>query len=358
MRWPDSLAKHPGIRFRNGEHLRSGKFLMNSSTENSGSPVSVVTISVENLDTSVEFYGQTLGLEIAETLSLQGKSFEQYWHVPAGTHARCAFLRHGADPVGRIQLIEFDSPDRKLIRKAGIRRATGLFNLNLYTSDIARDYEQLSARGFRFWSEPAYNNFGPAVGETMEGAFDGPDGVVINLVELLTKDPQTLIGHIDQFVSNYGRTSTGFTSVVTTAHSVVDMDKALAFYYGPLHMKLFVESVLEGAETNRALNLPAESRTRSVLVQGNHEYGKIALAAPMNYEVPDLVPDAVAPNIGYLAQSFQVRDINTSLAACSALGAESYTAPTEIDLPGRGRCKAMMVRNPGSGALQELFQPV
>jgi hypothetical protein len=28
----------------------------------------------------------------------------------------------------------------------------------------------------------------------------------------------------------------------------------------------------------------------------------------------------------------------------------------EIDLPGRGRCASMVVRNPGSGALQELFQ--
>jgi hypothetical protein len=27
-----------------------------------------------------------------------------------------------------------------------------------------------------------------------------------------------------------------------------------------------------------------------------------------------------------------------------------------MDLPGRGKCKAMIVRNPGSGALQELFQ--
>lgn len=329
---------------------------METRTDSFSAPVSVVVISVEDLDASVEFYGQTLGLEIVEMVCLEGTDFEDYWQVPAGTRARCAFLRHGPDPVGRIQLVEFDAPDRKLIRKPGIRRATGLFNLNLYTSDIARDYEQLSAQGFRFWSEPAYNNFGPAVGATMEGAFDGPDGVVINLVELLTKDPKTLIGHIDHFVSTYGRTSTGFTSVVTTAHSVVDMDRALGFYYGPLQMKLFVESVLEGEETNRALNLPADSRTRSVLVQGNHEYGKIALAQPMNYDVPDLVPDAVAPNIGYLAQSFEVAALDACMEACAAVGAEPYSPPAEIELPGRGRCRAALVRNPGSGALQELFQ--
>ena len=66
----------------------------------------------------------------------------------------------------------------------------------------------------------------------------------------------------------------------------------------------FLESVLEGPVTNRALSLPPESRTRSVIVQGAHEYGKIALASALNYELPTLVPDAVPPNIGYLAQSF------------------------------------------------------
>ena len=331
---------------------------MNSNANSVSAPVSVVVIGVEDLDASVTFYAETLGLDVSETRTWQGAAFEGYWQVPAGTQARCAFVGHGADPVGRIQLMQFDAPDRKRVRSSEIRRATGLFNLNLYTSDIAKDYEQLKAQGFNFWSEPAYNNFGPGVGETMEVAFDGPDGVVINMVELLTEDPETIIGHVRNFVADYGRTSTGFTAVVTTAHSVIDMEKALAFYYGPLHMKLFLESVLEGAETNRALNLPEESRTRSVLVQGDHEYGKIALAAPINYEVPNLVPDAVAPNIGYLAQSFQIDDIAEVASACAAVDAEVFSPAIEIDLPGRGACRAMLVRNPGSGALQELFEVV
>jgi catechol 2,3-dioxygenase-like lactoylglutathione lyase family enzyme len=318
--------------------------------------VSVVIIGVENLDVSLEFYAGTLGLTVAENKTESGAEFEQYWQLPAGSSARCAFLQHGADPVGRIQLMEFDAPNRKVIRQPGIKRATGLFNLNLYTSDIRKDYEKLTAQGFNFWGEPAHQNFGPGVGETLELAFDGPDGVAINLVELLTTDPKTMIGHLYQYVAEYGRTPTGFTEVVTTAHTVSDMDKALAFYYGPLNMKLFVESVLEAVELNRANNLPDDARTRSVLVQGDHEYGKIALAEPMNYVIPNLVPDAIAPNIGYLAQSFMVEDLAATGSACAELGVEVYTAPVEIDLPGRGRCRSMIVRNPGSGALQEIFQ--
>jgi catechol 2,3-dioxygenase-like lactoylglutathione lyase family enzyme len=254
--------------------------------------------------------------------------------------------------------MEFAGSNRKRIREAGIKRATGLFNLNIYTSDVKRDYAQLQAQGFEFWSEPNHINFGPAVGEAMEFAFEGPDGVVINLVELLSDDPKTMIGHLYHFVKGYGRTPTGFTPVVTTAHTVSNMQKALDFYYGPLGMKLFAESVIEGEAANRPVNLPADARTRSVLVQGDHEYGKIALAEPLNYKVPDLVPAAVAPNVGYIAQSFLVADLSVTERACGSLAAEIFTPATEIDLPGRGRCRAMLVRNPGSGALQELFEPL
>jgi len=319
-------------------------------------PVSAVIISVADLDKSLEFYAGILGLDITDSGTLSGAGFESYWQVAPGTIARFAFLASGADPVGCIQLMEFSGEDRKQIRAAGVKRATGLFNLNIYTSDVKRDYEQLSAQGYEFWSEPNHINFGPAVGEAMEFAFEGPDGVVINLVELLSKDEESMIGHLWHFVNGYGRTSTGFTPVATTAHTVADIDKALEFYFGPLGMTTFSDAVIENEAANRMANLPADARTRSVLVQGSHEYGKIALAAPINYDVQSLVPDAVAPNIGYIAQAFEVEDLEATAAAAAAIGAEKFTAPVGITLPGRGECDAMLVRNPGSGALQELFQ--
>lgn len=329
---------------------------MKTSDKMVSTAVSAVIISVENLEKSLAFYKQTLGLDVTETRTWQGAGFERYWHLPAGAKARCAFLKYGPDPVGRVQLMEFDAPNRKQIRKPGIKRASGLFNLNIYSSDVRRDYAELKAQGYEFWGEPNHLNFGPAVGEALEFAFEGPDGVVINLVECLTQDPKTMIGHLYHFMNSYGRTPTGFTPVATTAHTVTDTQKALDFYYGPLGMKLFAESEISGEATNRAMGIRTDARTRSVIIQGNHDYGKIALAQPLNYEVPNLVPDAVPPNIGYLAQSFQVADLDAAAAACAALGAAVFTAAQDIDLPGRGACRAMIVRNPGSGALQELFQ--
>ena len=47
---------------------------MSNTNENNGVPVSVVVISVENLDRSLTFYGDTLGLEITDSV-LVGKNF-------------------------------------------------------------------------------------------------------------------------------------------------------------------------------------------------------------------------------------------------------------------------------------------
>src|SRR3990172_1557229 len=102
---------------------------MNGNGTGAGAPVSVMVIGVENLDASLKFYAGTLGLNVAETRTWQGPAFERYWQVAPGTGARCAFLEHGADPVGRIQLMEFGAAPPKLVRPAHMRRATGLFNL-------------------------------------------------------------------------------------------------------------------------------------------------------------------------------------------------------------------------------------
>jgi catechol 2,3-dioxygenase-like lactoylglutathione lyase family enzyme len=326
--------------------------------ETAGSPVSVVIIGAENLDVSLGFYADTLGLEVKEKRTWQGPEFEKYWNLPPGSSAQCAFVQHGPDPVGRILLMEFDSSERKLARPAEIHRATGLFNLNIYTRDIAADYAKLVTQGFHFWSDPTENDFGPYVGKIIEVAFDAPDGVVINLIQLVTEDPKTLIGQIRVYITENGRTSTGFTAVATTSHGVVDMEKAVAFYYEVLNMKLFMESTLEGAEMNRTLGLPEDAKTRSVFVRGDHEYGKIALSSPLNYETDSLVQNQVPPNIGYLAQAFQVPNLETAMRACDKLDVEIFCPAIELDLPGRGMCRSTLVHNPGSGALQELFQPI
>jgi len=112
---------------------------MENASVPDSAPVGVVVLGVENLERSLQFYSGTLGLDIIESMTWQGPEFERHWDLPGGSSAECALLGHGADPVGRIQIMAFAAAERQVIRPGNIRRATGLFDLTVCTSDIAAD---------------------------------------------------------------------------------------------------------------------------------------------------------------------------------------------------------------------------
>lgn len=321
----------------------------------SSCPVSVVILGVDNLESSLHFYGDQIGLSASDAVEWSGDAFEKLWHLPRGATAKAVLLRAGPDPVGRILLLEFEATQRKIVRAEKPPRAYGLFNLNFYTSDIRSDAERFR-RGFELWSDPVAHKFGPDIGEPIEVVFEGPDGVVINLVELATKDTNTQIGQMRAFVEAYGRTPTGFTAVVTTASCMKSISRARTFYETVLGMNVHIDEVLDSENYRKFQRVPAGGRTHVLFMKGNHMFGKIAMSEPLNYEVPDLTPRAVAPNIGYLAQAFLVPDVAAAADACETLGVEVYSPPIDIEIPGLGLHRTMIVRNPGSGALQQFLQ--
>ena len=87
-------------------------------------------------------------------------------------------------------------------------------------------------------------------------------------------------------------------------------------------------------------------------------FGKIALSQPINYQCHDMVGDAIAPNIGYIAQVFEVVEIDYCISEINKLNCEIYSEKEEITFPGIGNVTSICVRNPGSGALQIIFQRI
>jgi hypothetical protein len=158
------------------------------------------------------------------------------------------------------------------------------------------------------------------------------------------------------FVERHGYTRTGFTPVVTTSHVCRSIAKARAFYEQSLRMGALIDEEMSTPSANAFLRLAPGSRTHITFMQGNHMFGKIALSEPLNYPCGDLTPLAVAPNIGYLAQAFEVQDLDRALEAAVATDAPVVVPPRDIHLPGVGQRRVAVVRNPGSGALQWLLQ--
>ncbi|MCB2108868.1 MAG: hypothetical protein KDE14_14260 [Rhodobacteraceae bacterium] len=321
-----------------------------------GSALSVAVIGAADLDKSLSFYRDAIGLTAHAPVHWQGDAFEKFWHLPAGSAGDAVFLELPGCEVGRVLLIQFNARERKEIRPADAARAFGLVNLNFYTDDIRADTEKMKALGYKFWSEPTYYDLSGSAGAPTEVIFDGPDSVAINFVELSTSDPNTRIGQMRAYVQAHGRTAKGFTPVVTTSHCARDIKKATEFHAKVTKSGVLIDEIMASEKQNHFLRLPEKTRTAVRFIQGNHMFGKIALSQPLNYPCVDMVPTAVAPNIGYIAQMFVVKSLDEAETACTELKCEVYTPRMSMDIPGLGACQVLTVRNPGSGALQQIVQ--
>lgn len=328
-----------------------------------GSPLAFAVVSSARLEASLAFYVDLIGLDASPETEWRGPVFEKLWDLPPGARARAVMVGAGDSPVGRILLLEFDEralrsrPPRQLILPESHSRGFGLANLNFYDADIRASAPKLESAGYRYWTEPTQHSLEASTGNPVEVVFDGPDGVPINLVELATSDPATRIGQMRAYVERHGRTRTGYTPVVTTSHVVRSMPKARQFYERVLKMGALIDEVMSAERVNRFLRLPEGARTHITFMQGNHMFGKIALSQPLNYaeQCVDLTARARAPNIGYLAQAFEVRRFALAWSACENLGVEVEVSPSRGEIPGIGECEFCLVRNPGSRALQLIY---
>lgn len=321
-----------------------------------GSPLSVAVIGVENMEKSVAFYRDVIGLSASTATIWEGEDFQKLWHLPPGSSAVAVFCELPGVNVGRILLLQFNAATRRRVRANEPSCTFGLKNLNFYCDDIRAETVKLKNLGYKFWSDPMHYHLSDTAGAPTEVIFEGPDGVVINLVELTSKDPNTRIGQMRAYVQQHGRTPRGFTPVVTTAHDVRNIAKAAEFGVKVLKGGILIDVVMSTPEQNLFQRLPEKSKTAVKFVQGNHMFGKVALCQPLNYACVDLVSAAVAPNIGYLSQIFMVKDLSEAETACKALRCDIYTPRMAVMIPGLGRTQSLIVRNPGSGALQHLVQ--
>jgi catechol 2,3-dioxygenase-like lactoylglutathione lyase family enzyme len=321
-----------------------------------GSPVYAATIGVADLDRSIAFYRDHIGFDLVDRQQMGGAAHERHWGLPPGATAEMAVLADRCE-IGRIALVQWHAADRHLIRDVPHQKVFGFINLNFYSNDIVTHTQRIAAAGHAPWTEPLVHDMGWEIGEPVEVMIDGPDGVILNLIQFNAKNPKARTMETRAYVANeFGYNRCGLTPVVTTAHHVRDFDRAMAFYQRVFNMDVRIATVLKGEDMEAFTRFPPQAQARDTYLRGYHLFGKIALIQPLNFPCIDLVPQAVPPNIGYIAQSFLVPDLAKALKDAAATGSTSFTPPTEMTMPALGAVTSAIVRNPGSGGLQELIQ--
>ncbi len=134
-------------------------------------------ITVSDLDRSIRFYRDVLGLPVSEPVHCTGEMFEKITGVP-GAEIDVSFVRA---PGHVIELLCYRKPEGR-VRSALRSCDPGFWHLALKVSDVQRVVAAVASAGFEPLSAVQGVGEGPLAGLKVVYVRD-PDGVVLELIE-------------------------------------------------------------------------------------------------------------------------------------------------------------------------------
>lgn len=156
-------------------------------------PIHHVVINVTDLNASLGFYRDVLGLQHDMTVDMGGRALETLLRLPPGSEGTVAFLRGGRG-MGRLELMEWRSEPGSRERTTSRDRSAmepgfSLMSFLVTEAELRRVHDRLRAMNYTCWSEPVEI----AVGDT--GALEifvseDPDGNPIEFFVLPAQDTE------------------------------------------------------------------------------------------------------------------------------------------------------------------------
>ncbi len=129
-----------------------------------------VGLSVSNIDESLEFYRDYLGMEVILELDIQDDRIGRVVGIP-GAKCRIIHLRLGE---ATLELFEYSEPSGKNVAKDGRQCDHGISHIGFEVNDIHKHLKEIQERGCKMLGEPV--EFRPGV---WVAYFRGPDGEVV-----------------------------------------------------------------------------------------------------------------------------------------------------------------------------------
>ena len=138
--------------------------------------VNHTSFTVSDLDRSISFYRNLLGLELISLTGRDPAFSEKVTGIP-GANLKIAYLQA---PGHRLELIQYLSPPGEKLdcRTNNIGSAHLAFNVD----NLPALYADLKAKGVQFKSEPLEVPAGPNKG-TMAVYFTDPDGITLEFLQ-------------------------------------------------------------------------------------------------------------------------------------------------------------------------------
>lgn len=142
-----------------------------------------LTVGVTDMDASLRFYCEGLGLRKTLDTIVNGDLFELMLRMPKGSSARTVFLQ-GPTRIGQIELVEWRDAGPQVAepRRAG-RPGYCVVSFNVTKEDMPAVCRQLETVGADTWTEPLVSHL-DGYGDILAFITEDPDGNMIEIVAL------------------------------------------------------------------------------------------------------------------------------------------------------------------------------
>lgn len=136
-------------------------------------------LTVSNMESSLHFYRDIMGLTVVDDDILSGKEVSEFVGVP-DARLRAVMLAPGGRGTPYVELIEYLQPQGRPVRSSPQASDVGSSHFCFLVDSMSGEIERLRAHGVRFTSAPLLADAGPFKGQWSAYCFD-PDGFIVEL---------------------------------------------------------------------------------------------------------------------------------------------------------------------------------
>ena len=299
-----------------------------------------ISISVSNLEGSLAFYRDWIGMEVIADEILEPTEIQRLWNLSPEIEARAVSLKSELQST-LLELIEFTPHSERTIREEAISWDYGLYCITFLVRDVDTIYRDLSGRGFTFISPPVTYQPNWVPHKVKEVTVIGPDNVRIDHFQRVKEEDYGSQGnyvrfdHCAQFADN--------------------LDEAIRFYRDIVGLDLMSQMTIPKGLIDDIIAVPPGTEEKTAFFNKKDENALMMECMQLSIKGKSLASVARPPNLGLFMISFEVDDLSSFMETCEKKEVAILSGPVELHTQLHGKMRVIILESP-NGVMIELFE--